>query len=313
MTRALVFPGQGSQTVGMGRDLYDTFSEAKEVFQEVDDTLGQALSSIIFEGPAEALTSTENTQPALMATSIAVWRVLEKQGNLKIANIASHVAGHSLGEYTALAASGAISLADTARLLRTRGKAMQDAVPQGQGGMAAIIGVDIAVAEAIAEAAKNGDICQVANDNSPGQVVISGTAASIGRAEAIAKEHGAKRFVPLPVSAPFHSQLIAPAAEVMQAALADVTINSPVVPLVANVTAQTVTAPDDIRRLLVEQITGKVRWRETVEYLGQQGVDLTVEIGAGKVLSGLTKRINKEMNAVSIQSPEEIEAFLATL
>lgn len=310
MKRAFIFPGQGSQAVGMGREVYDAFAEARDVFHEVDDALSQKLSKLIFEGPIEDLTLTENAQPALMAVSIAIHKVLEKQGNKKIHDLASYVAGHSLGEYTALTAAGSLSVADSAKLLRIRGSAMQQAVPQGQGGMAALIGADLAVAEKIAAEAAKGQICQVANDNSDGQVVISGNIEAVKRAEEVAKANGIKRFVMLNVSAPFHSKLMEPAAKRMQDALSETEIKKPAVPLVANVTANETQDPAEIKRLLVEQVTGRVRWRESVICLGQNGVNLTVEIGSGKVLSGLTKRIVKEMDAASIQTPQDIENYL---
>ncbi len=311
--RACIFPGQGSQSVGMGKAVYDAFAEAREVFEEVDHVLSQHVTKLIFDGPIEELTLTENTQPALMATSMAVMRVLEKQSGKSLKDIAAYVAGHSLGEFTALAAAGAISLADAARLLKTRGQAMQQAVPQGEGGMAAVIGLELAQVEALAVEAAEGDTLQVANDNSPGQVVLSGTAGAIGRAEGIAKEAGAKRYLPLNVSAPFHSTLMQPAAEVMQAALEQTEIKAPCVPLMANVTAELVEDPDVIRTQLVKQVTERVRWTESIETLAQLGVTETVEIGAGKVLSGLTKRINRDLNAQAIQEPEDIEAFIKQL
>ncbi|MCB2081625.1 MAG: ACP S-malonyltransferase [Hyphomicrobiales bacterium] len=310
MTQAWVFPGQGSQAVGMGKALYDTFTEAKEVFQEVDDVLSQELSTLIFEGPMEELTLTANTQPALMAVSLAVARVLEKQSGKTLAEMASYVAGHSLGEYAALAAAGSFSLADTARLLRIRGEAMQAAVPAGQGGMGALIGADLAQAEAIAQEAAQGDVLQVANDNSPGQIVLSGAKAAVERVAEIAATHGIKRFVPLPVSAPFHSALMQPAAERMREALAEVQVQAPSVPLIANVTTAETTDPDTIRVQLVEQVTGRVRWRESLLVLAEKGVAHTVELGAGKVLAGLTKRTVKDMEATSIGTPEEVEAYL---
>jgi len=313
MTRSFVFPGQGSQAVGMGKEVFDSFAESKQAFEEVDEALKQNLSKLIFEGPIEELTLTQNTQPALMVTSIAILRALEKQAGKDISELCDYVAGHSLGEYTALCAAGSISLSDTAKLLKIRGEAMQAAVPEGQGGMAAIIGVDIATAEKIASEAAGEDSCQVANDNSDGQVVISGSKVAIERGEEIAKAVGAKRYVPLNVSAPFHSTLIISAADAMKQALSETEVNEPKVPLVANVTASVVTNPDEIKNLLVEQVTGRVRWRESVEYLGSKGVDTTVEVGSGKVLSGLTKRIVKDMNAVSIQTPEDIDKFLAEI
>lgn len=310
MKRALVFPGQGSQTVGMGKEVYDAFSEAKEVFAEVDEVLGQHLTKLIFEGPLDTLTLTENTQPALMATSIAIFRCLMKQGGLKLSDLAHYVAGHSLGEYTALCAAGSLSLADTARLLRIRGKAMQDAVPQGQGGMGVLLGVDLDVAQKIALKAAQNDVCQVANDNSPGQVVISGSAVAIARAAPVATEMGAKRLMPLNVSAPFHSILMRPAAEKMQEALAAVKLNAPEVPLIANVTAEKVSDPEAIKKLLVDQVTGMVRWRESMTYLEYRGIGQIVEVGAGKVLAGLAKRCSEHLDTFSINSPRDIESFL---
>lgn len=311
MSIAFVFPGQGSQAVGMGKDLAEAFPLAKHIFQEVDDALGQHLSQIIFEGPAETLTLTENTQPALMATSLAVLRVLEKEGGFKLKDRCSYVAGHSLGEYSALTAANALTLADSARLLRIRGNAMQKAVPAGQGGMAALLGVEFATAEAIAAKASDGkDICQAANDNGGGQVVLSGGAAAIDRAIALAPEFGVKRAIKLPVSAPFHCTLMEPAAKVMETALADVAMVSPDVPLIANVTAEEASIPDEIKKLLVLQVTGTVRWRESILALKAKGVQTIVEIGAGKVLSGLVKRIDSEMTTIAIQTPAEIEAFL---
>lgn len=310
MKRALVFPGQGSQTVGMGKEVYDAFSEAKEVFAEVDEVLGQHLTKLIFEGPLDTLTLTENTQPALMATSIAIFRCLMKQGGLKLSDLAHYVAGHSLGEYTALCAAGSLSLADTARLLRIRGKAMQDAVPQGQGGMGVLLGVDLDVAQKIALKAAQNDVCQVANDNSPGQVVISGSAVAIARAAPVATEMGAKRLMPLNVSAPFHSILMRPAAEKMQEALAAVKLNAAEVPLIANVTAEKVSDPEAIKKLLVDQVTGMVRWRESMTYLEYRGIGQIVEVGAGKVLAGLAKRCSEHLDTFSINSPRDIESFL---
>jgi [acyl-carrier-protein] S-malonyltransferase len=310
MKRALVFPGQGSQSIGMGQGLALAFGEAREVFEEVDGALSQKLSQLMFEGSPEELKLTENAQPALMAVSMAVIRVLDKQGSFRLPQAAQFVAGHSLGEYSALCAAGSLSLSDTARLLKKRGQAMQLAVPVGIGTMAALIGVDLPVAQDIASAAAQGEICTAANDNAPGQVVISGHVAAVDRAIAIAAERGFKRSVKLPVSAPFHCSLMQPAAEVMRLALADVTISPPSVPLVANVTASAVTDPAEIRSLLVEQVTGSVRWRESVLFMKQLGVGQLVECGAGNVLAGMTKRIDKEIAALSLSSPEDIDAFL---
>jgi len=308
--RALVFPGQGSQAVGMGQALASAFAEAREVLQEVDDALGQNLTKLMSEGPADDLKLTENAQPALMAVSMAVIRVLEKQGGFRLPEAASFVAGHSLGEYSALCAAGTFSIADTARLLKKRGQAMQKAVPVGIGAMAALIGVDLPVAQEIAAAAAQGEVCAAANDNAPGQVVISGHAAAVDRAIAIAAERGFKRSVKLPVSAPFHCSLMQPAADEMQKALAAVAMKPPVVPVVANVTAEAVSDVESIRTLLVQQITGSVRWRESVLYMKAEGVEQLVECGAGSVLAGLTKRIDREIAALSLQTPEDIEVFL---
>jgi [acyl-carrier-protein] S-malonyltransferase len=312
MKRALVFPGQGSQAVGMGQALAATFAEARAVFQEVDEAIGQNLTKLMFEGPGDDLKLTENAQPALMAVSMAVIRVLDKQGNFRLPEAARFVAGHSLGEYSALCAAGSFSLADTARLLKKRGQAMQQAVPVGIGSMAALIGVDLPVAQEIAAAAAQGEVCAAANDNAPGQVVISGHTAAVERAMAIAAERGFKRSVKLPVSAPFHCSLMKPAADVMLAALAVVNIKAPIVPVVANVTAEATSEAETIRELLVKQVTGAVRWRESVLYMKAQGVEQLVECGAGSVLAGLTKRIDKEIVAVSLQAPEDIENFLET-
>jgi len=313
MTRALIFPGQGSQAVGMGHALAGAFTEAREVFEETDDALGQKLTKLMFEGPADDLKLTENAQPALMAVSMAVIRVLDKQGNFHLPAAGKFVAGHSLGEYSALCAAGSFSLADTARLLKKRGLAMQQAVPVGIGGMAALIGIDLPAAQEIAAAAAQGEVCTAANDNAPGQVVISGHMAAIDRAIAIAAERGFKRSVKLPVSAPFHCSLMQPAAEVMQKALSEVTIKPPAVPVVANVTAEAVSEPSRIRDLLVKQVTGSVRWRESVLYMKAQGIGQLVECGAGSVLAGLTKHIDKEITALSLQEPKDIEEFLKTV
>ncbi|HLN24450.1 MAG TPA: ACP S-malonyltransferase [Patescibacteria group bacterium] len=310
MSRAIVFPGQGSQAVGMGRELAEAFTAARHVFQEVDEALKQNLSKVMWEGPEPDLILTENAQPALMAVSMAVIRVLEDQGKWKIGEQAAFVAGHSLGEYSALAAAGSFSLGDAARLLKIRGQAMQKAVPVGQGAMAALLGADLDIAREIAAEAAQGEVCEAANDNAPGQVVVSGSKAAVERAIAIAATKGLKRAMLLPVSAPFHCALMQPAADAMAEALAAVTVNAPVVPVVANVIASAVSDPDEIRRLLVAQVTGTVRWRECVLYMKEQGVDTLVETGAGKVLAGLTKRIDKEITAQSLQTPADIEAFL---
>nr|WP_295827856.1 ACP S-malonyltransferase [uncultured Azospirillum sp.] len=313
MTRAFVFPGQGSQAVGMGRELAEAFEVARHTFEEVDDALNQRLSRLMVEGPEADLTLTENAQPALMAVSIAVMRVLASEGGVDLSKHATFVAGHSLGEYSALCAAGAFSLGDTARLLKLRGQAMQKAVPVGKGAMAALLGADLDQAQAIAADAAQGEVCSIANDNSVGQVVISGSADAIDRAIALAAERGLKRSVRLPVSAPFHCSLMQPAADAMAEALANVTISAPVVPVVANVTASAVSDPNAIRRLLVEQVTGMVRWRECVLYMKEQGVERLVEVGSGKVLAGLTKRIDKDLAAVSVGTPADVESFLKTL
>ena len=312
MTIAFTFPGQGSQAIGMGKALADAYPEARAVFDEVDAALGEKLSTIIWEGPAEALTLTENTQPALMAVSLAAARVLEARG-VDIGRSVAFVAGHSLGEYSALAAAGALSLADAARLLRIRGKAMQAAVPVGAGAMAALIGLDFAAASAVAAEAAAGQVCGVANDNGAGQVVVSGDRAAVERAIEIAKARGAKRAVLLPVSAPFHCALMAPAAAVMAEALAGVELKAPVVPLVANVVAGPVSDPEAIRRNLVTQVTGLVRWRESIAWLAGAGVDLFVEIGAGRVLSGLAKRIAEGADTLVVGNPDDIVAALPRL
>jgi [acyl-carrier-protein] S-malonyltransferase len=311
MTRAFVFPGQGSQAVGMGKALADNFAAAREVYREVDEALGQNLSKLMFEGPEDQLVLTENAQPALMAVSLAAVRTLQAEGGYSLPGNASYVAGHSLGEYSALAAVGVFSLADAARLLKTRGKAMQQAVPVGEGAMAALLGLSPEDAVAVAAEAAGDAVCDFANDNAPGQVVVSGSKAAVERALEIAKGKGAKRAVLLPVSAPFHCALMAPAADVMAEALAEVTMNDPLVPVVANVTAQPVGDAIEVRRLLVEQVTGRVRWRECVLAMKGLGVTELVEVGSGKVLSGLAKRINRDLGASNIETPEDVAAFLA--
>ncbi len=297
----------------MGRDLADAFPVARDVFAEVDEALKQSLSRLMFDGPEAELTLTENAQPALMAVSLAVVRVLEKEGGLELSKAAGFVAGHSLGEYSALAAAGAFSLADTARLLKIRGRAMQKAVPVGVGAMAALLGLDFDAARAIAAEAAEGEVCAAANDNGGGQVVVSGHKAAVERAVALAATRGAKRSVILPVSAPFHCALMKPAAEAMAEALAEFAPKAPALPLVANVTAAQTVDPEEIRGLLVEQVTGTVRWRESVLYMKEQGVDTLVELGTGKVLSGLAKRIDRELSGTAINGPADIEAFLKSL
>ncbi|MCL5775599.1 ACP S-malonyltransferase [Limibaculum sp. FT325] len=309
--RAFTFPGQGAQAVGMGRDLADAYPAARAVFDEVDEALGEKLSALIWDGPAETLTLTANAQPALMATSIAAMRALEAEG-VGIGS-ASFVAGHSLGEYSALCAAGALGLSDTARLLRIRGEAMQRAVPVGVGAMAALLGLDFEAARAVAEEAAQGEICQAANDNDPAQVVVSGHRAAVERAVEIAKAKGAKRALMLPVSAPFHCALMQPAAERMAEALAGVAIKAPAVPVVANVRAEAVSEPEAIRRLLVEQVTGSVRWRESVMWMAAQGVREMAEIGAGKALSGMARRIDKEIATAAVGTPDEVRAFAASV
>ena len=313
MTRAFLFPGQGSQAVGMGKALADAFAPARAVFEEVDDALSQRLSKIMWEGPESDLTLTENAQPAIMAASLAMIAVL-KDGGFDIARHARLVAGHSLGEYSALCAAGAFTLGDAARLLKIRGVTMQSAVPVGAGAMTALIGAEIDVAEAVAkEAAAGGGVCVVANDNAPGQVVVSGSKDALDRVPDIAKAHGVKRAIALSVSAPFHCPLMQPAADAMREALAKVTIRPPAVPVLANVTAEESAEPDTIRRLLVEQVTGRVRWRQSMLALRSLGVDMTVEAGGNKVLTGMVKRIDKELQTVTLDTPAEIEAFAKTL
>jgi [acyl-carrier-protein] S-malonyltransferase len=313
--RALVFPGQGSQSVGMGRDLAATYAVAREVFDEVDDALAQKLSALMAEGPEDVLTLTENAQPALMAVSMAVLRVLERQYGLSIDRLGRYVAGHSLGEYTALTAAGSFTVGDAARLLRVRGLAMQTAVPVGEGAMAALMGVELDVAREIAAEATrdsyDGSVCVAANDNAPGQVVISGTRSAVQRAVEIAALRGARRSVMLPVSGPFHCPLMGPVANVMADALAAVDIRPPAVPLISNVTASEVTEPQTIRELLVRQVTGMVRWREGVLYMRSQGVIELIEVGTGKVLAGLTRRIERSMSGISLGTPQDIETFVS--
>ena len=311
MSRAFVFPGQGAQTIGMGKALAAAYPAAKAVFDEVDEALGERLSDLIWSGDPEALTLTKNAQPALMATSLAGMRALEAEGVTMAA--VDYVAGHSLGEYSALAASGAISVPDTARLLRTRGSAMQEAVPVGMGAMAALLGLDFDTVVSLAAEAADGQVCQAANDNDPGQVVVSGDKTAIERAVELAKEKGAKRAILLPVSAPFHCALMAPAAEIMAQALADVTILSPAVPVIANVSAKPVGDPNEIRQLLVAQVTGAVRWRETVSWLGAHGVTDVWEIGAGKALSGMVRRIERSIACRVVSTPEDVISAVQNL
>lgn len=313
MSRAFTFPGQGSQAVGMGRELAEAFAPAREVFEEVNEALGQNLSKLMWEGPQEDLTLTENAQPAIMAVGLAVVRTLEREGRFALADKAAFVAGHSLGEYSALAAAGSFTLADTARLLKRRGQAMQRAVPVGIGAMAALLGLEFDAAAEVAKEAAEGEVCEAANDNGGGQVVISGHKAAVERAIELAKTRGAKRSMALPVSAPFHCALMQPAADEMAEALGEVEIVAPSVPLVANVTASRVADPATIRELLVRQVTGMVRWRESVLYMEAQGVTNFLEVGAGKALSGMAKRIVKEAGMATIGTPAEVETFLKTL
>ncbi len=308
MTTAFLFPGQGSQCVGMGADLAAASIHARDVFQEVDEALGQNLSRLMRDGPEEELTLTANAQPAIMAVSIAVLRVLEREGRVRLSERAAFVAGHSLGEYTALCAAGALGLAQTARLLRLRGQAMQDAVPEGEGAMAALLGLDLGPARAVAAAAAEGEVCEAANDNAPGQIVLSGHTAAIERAILLAKDFGARKAIRLSVSAPFHCRLMAPAARAMEAALAGETIHAPFVPLVANVTAAPVSAPAEIARRLVEQVTGLVRWRECVDAMAEAGVERFVELGA-KVLGPMGKRIVPGAKQVSLVTMRDVEGW----
>ena len=313
MARAIIFPGQGSQTVGMGKVLAETLPTARAVFEEVDEALNQNLSRLMFEGPIEELTLTENAQPALMAMSLAVVRVLRRDGGLEFGKHCQFVAGHSLGEYSALCAADALDLDVTARLLKQRGQAMQRAVPVGQGAMAALLGLDFAAAQAVAQDAAEGQVCDAANDNALGQVVVSGNVEAVERAVELAKERGARRPMLLPVSAPFHCALMQPAADIMDEALQNSQLVAPAVPLIANVTASAVTDPAEIRRLLVAQVTSMVRWRESVLYLRQQDVDNLVEVGAGKVLTTMLKRIDREISGHAVGGPEDIEDFLKSL
>ncbi|MBD2749736.1 ACP S-malonyltransferase [Microvirga sp. BT688] len=313
MTRAFIFPGQGSQTVGMGKALAEAFPQAKAVFDEVDEALSQKLSTLMWEGPAEELTLTANTQPALMAVSLATIRVLEAEAGLDLKRHAAFVAGHSLGEYSALAAARSLSISDTARLLRIRGNAMQNAVPVGQGAMAALLGLEYDAALEVAREAAQGEVCDAANDNGGAQVVVSGHKSAVERAVAIAQTKGAKRAVMLAVSAPFHCALMQPAADAMREALDGVTVNAPVVPVVANVEAAPITDPSAIRDALVRQVTGTVRWRESVAFIASHGVDSFYEVGSGKVLTGLVKRIAAGASSAAIGTPEDVAAFKASL
>jgi len=312
MAIAFTFPGQGSQAVGMGKELADAFPEARRVFDEVDEALGEKLSRVIWEGPEDVLTLTANAQPALMTVSLAAFRALEAPGFSLKAKVA-YVAGHSLGEYSALAAAGTLSIGDAARLLRIRGNAMQQAVPVGEGAMAAIIGLGQGDVETACAEAATGSVCQIANDNGGGQLVISGAKPAVERAARLCTEKGAKRAIMLPVSAPFHSALMQPAAQVMREALAAVAMAAPAVPVVANVAVKPITDPDEIAMRLVEQVTGRVRWRETVEWFAANGVTTLYEVGAGKVLSGLARRINRDIAAATVGSPAEVEATLGAL
>lgn len=313
MKRAFIFPGQGSQSVGMGKDLATAFGEAREVFEEVNDALSQNLSRLMFEGPEDELILTENAQPAIMAVSMAVMRVLERLGNTRTDAMAAMVAGHSMGEYAALCAASVFTVPDAARLLKRRGQAMQLATPVGKGAMAALLGLNLDAAQDVADAASQGEVCAVANDNAPGQIVISGDKLAVERAVALAAEKGARRCIFLPVSAPFHCSLMQPAADAMAATLALVDMTDPVVPLVSNVTAGEVTSVEDIRQLLVEQVTERVRWRESVLYMMDSEAETLVEIGSGRILTGMTRRIDRSLNGVTVGTPDEIDAFLKTL
>lgn len=313
MAKAFVFPGQGSQRVGMGAELAEVFGAAREVLEEVDEALGQRLSRLMKEGPEDELTLTQNAQPALMACSIAVLRVVETEGGKPLEDMAAMVAGHSLGEYSALVAAGALPLGVTARLLRLRGEAMQQAVPVGEGAMAALLGLEIDDARAVAEEASKTGVCTVANDNSSGQAVVSGARAAVEKAIELAAQKGARKSILLPVSAPFHCPLMQPAADRMAEALESTTIQAPVVPVVANVTASPEQVPETIRRLLVEQVTATVRWRESVLAMKEHGIGTLVEMGCGKVLSGLVRRIDRELEGLSVETPADVEAFLKTV
>ena len=313
MSIAFTFPGQGSQQVGMGADLAQAYETARHVFEEVDEALGQKLSQIIWEGPLDTLTLTENAQPALMAVSVAAARVLEQDKGISLKDKVKFVAGHSLGEYSALTVAGSLGLEDAARLLKIRGQSMQAAVPVGEGAMAALLGLDLPDAQKLAEAAADGDVCQAANDNAPGQVVVSGARTAVERAVEMASDYGARRAILLPVSAPFHCALMQPAADAMEQALGEVEIIEPAVPLIANVVAGEITEPDEIRKCLVEQVTGVVRWRESVMYMANAGVTTLYEIGAGRVLTGLARRIERSLGATSAGTPEEVEAAAQAL
>ncbi len=313
MVRAFVFPGQGAQAVGMGKELAQVFRDARDVFEEVDEALKQNLMRLMFEGPEDELTLTENAQPALMAMSLAVMRVLARQGNVEVAEACQFVAGHSLGEYSALAAAGGLAVGEAAVLLKRRGLAMQDAVSAGEGAMAALLGLDVDEVGAVVAEAAQGDVCETANDNAPGQVVVSGSRTAVERAVALAGERGARKCVMLPVSAPFHCALMAPAAEVMEDALSDAALQTPLVPLISNVSAEAVSDADAIRRLLVEQVTAMVRWRESVLYMKESGVEELVEIGVGAVLTGLARRIDRDLSRFTVGTPDGIESFLDTL
>lgn len=308
--KAFIFPGQGSQSIGMGRDIYDAFLCAREVFQEVDDALQQNLTHIIFEGPEADLVLTENAQPALMTVSLAVMRVLEQEGGITLPQTVSCVAGHSLGQYSALCAAGALSLSQTARLLKIRGRAMQEAVPLGQGAMAALLGLDLPIVEEIVRKAALGQVCEIANDNSPDQVVISGHQEAVERAIELSREQGAKRSLLLNVSAPFHCALMEPAQRRMKEALSEITVQDPLVPLMDNVSAEITQNGEGISDLLVRQVTGRVRWRESIIRMTEQGISTTIEVGAGKVLTGLSKRIDPLLGAFSLGTPYDVEMFL---